>query len=114
MSGNWVRLIGADELGEGEGRRVQPDGLEAVAVFRVSGAVYAVQDRCTHARASLSEGWLEDHEISCPVHDGRFDVRDGRPLCFPAAIALRTFPVREHGGEIHADLSGAQPAEAAS
>lgn len=104
-----TRLIHAAEVPEGEVRCVKPAGVEAIAVCRVEGAFFATQDGCTHAKASLSEGWVEGHELCCPVHDGRFDIRDGRPLCFPATDAIRTFPVQVVDGAIFADLRAARP-----
>lgn len=103
-----TRLIAADEVPEGDVRRVRPDGLEAVAVCRIEGAYYATQDRCSHAKASLSEGWVEGHDLCCPVHDGRFDVRDGRPMCFPATDPIRAFPVQVVDGVVFADLRAAR------
>ena len=38
---------------------------------------------CTHGNARLCDGFLMGHEIECPLHQGRFDVRDGRALCSP-------------------------------
>src|SRR5213076_1264943 len=43
------------ELPPGAGRRVYAAG-EAVALFNLNGTVHAIANRCTHARASLSEG----------------------------------------------------------
>jgi naphthalene 1,2-dioxygenase system ferredoxin subunit len=37
---------------------------------------------------------LIGHEIECPLHQGRFDVRDGRATCEPAEEALRSYPVK--------------------
>src|SRR5437667_1063982 len=46
------------ELPPGAGRRVYAAG-EAVALFNLNGTVHAIANRCTHARASLSEGTLD-------------------------------------------------------
>ena len=40
-----------------------------------------------------------DHVIECPKHNGRFDVRDGRPLSAPAC-ELRTYRAKIEGGRI--------------
>jgi len=103
-----TRLLALDEVPEGEVRRVRPPGVEPIAVVRVGGACFATQDGCSHAKASLSEGWVEGHELCCPVHDGRFDIRDGRPMCFPATDPIRTFPVQVVDGVVFADLRGAR------
>lgn len=103
-----TRLISLAEVPDGEVRRVRVPGVEPLAVARVGEDVFVTQDGCTHAKASLSEGWVEGHELCCPVHDGRFDLRDGRPLCFPVTEAIRTFPARIVDGEVLADLRDAR------
>jgi nitrite reductase/ring-hydroxylating ferredoxin subunit len=71
---NWRRVARASELRPGEARRVVLDGIE-IALCNVAGEIYAVDDVCTHAYASLSEGLLSGAEIECPLHGGCFDVR---------------------------------------
>ena len=50
-----------------------------VAVFNADGELFAIDDTCTHQDASLSEGWLEDCMIECPLHAASFDLRTGKP-----------------------------------
>ena len=45
-----------------------------IALYDVDGDVFATDDICTHAYARLSDGWLDNGEIECPLHAGRFDV----------------------------------------
>ena len=46
-----------------------------IALYGVDGEVFATDNICTHGQARLCEGFLEGHEIECPLHQGRFDVR---------------------------------------
>ena len=46
----------------------------------------------------LEDGLLDGFEIECPVHQARFDIRNGECRAFPAERPLRTFPVRELDG----------------
>lgn len=93
------RVATLAELGEGEMKRVVVAG-RAVALYRVGGMVYATDDTCTHAEASLTEGELEGEVVTCPRHGARFDVRTGRALTLPAFRPLRTYPVRVEGEEV--------------
>jgi naphthalene 1,2-dioxygenase system ferredoxin subunit len=52
----------------------------------------------------LSDGFLEGHEIECPFHQGRFDVRDGRVTCEPATKAIKSYPIKVADGRVHIDL----------
>ena len=47
---------------------------------------------------------LMGHEIECPLHQGRFDVRDGRALCSPLRENLVTYPVRIEDGIVFVAL----------
>lgn len=71
-----------------------------IAIYRQQGRYFATQDQCTHAKASLSQGWLEGYEVYCPVHEARFDIRSGEALCFPATEPLQTYAVRAIDGNI--------------
>lgn len=72
-----------------------------VAVCYVNGEVWAVQDKCTHGAASLSEGYLEDGTLECPMHGGIFDIRTGQPVCLPASVKLQRFAVSIRENTVH-------------
>lgn len=105
----FTRVIATADAPDGEVRAVRLPGIEQLAVHNSGGLFFVTQDMCSHAKARLSEGWLEGFEICCPVHDGRFDIRDGRPLCFPAESPIRVFPCEVRDGEVWADLTDAKP-----
>lgn len=75
-----------------------------LAIFRVQDKVYCTDNICTHGNALLSDGLVEGHEIECPFHQGRFDVRDGRVTCEPAQKSLKTYPVHISNGRVFVDL----------
>lgn len=106
MSGGWTELCDETAVGEGDVIAVLAARRE-IALYRVEGRVYATDNACTHEDASLCDGFLLDHEIECPLHQARFDIRDGRVMCEPAVEPLRTWPVRIDGGRVWIDLSGA-------
>ena len=72
-----------------------------LAVYHLSGALFAVEDRCPHAGAMLSEGELAGSVVTCPRHGSQFDVRDGDRLRGPADVPLRTFPLVEESGFVY-------------
>lgn len=78
---------------------VRASGRE-IAIYLVEGAVFATDNRCTHGDALLCDGFLEGHEIECPHHQGRFDVRTGAATGAPAEMALHTYPVRLDGERV--------------
>ena len=81
------------ELEEDEPMQVFLEGRAPLAVYLHEGEVFVTDDICTHGQAHLSEGYLEDGEIECPLHSGRFDIRTGQPTgqpCTEAITAYRT------------------------
>jgi naphthalene 1,2-dioxygenase system ferredoxin subunit len=95
----WTAVASLDDFAATDAIMVGVGGRE-VAVYLVEGAVYATANRCTHGDASLCEGFLEGHEIECPFHQGRFDVRTGSATAAPAEIALATWPARVVDGKV--------------
>ena len=71
-----------------------------VVIFNISGDFCAIADVCTHDDGPLGEGEIEDHEIICPRHGARFDVRTGEVLALPAVKGVTTYPMRVRGGMV--------------
>ncbi len=81
--------------------RVQPEGRDPILVCNVDGKIYAVDDECTHAIASLSEGRLQGNIVFCPMHGGSFDVCSGKAKSLPCKQALRTWPIEIVDGKVY-------------
>jgi 3-phenylpropionate/trans-cinnamate dioxygenase ferredoxin subunit len=96
---DWVRVCTRSELLPGE-YRVVYDGDTPIAVFNLDGDLYAIEDICTHDGGELTGGLIEGHEIECPRHGARFDIRTGAVLCPPAYEPTASFPVHEEDGVI--------------
>lgn len=99
----WVDALSATELPADDVTGVIVAGRD-IAVYTVGDAVYATDNLCTHGHARLCDGFLDGHEIECPLHQGKFDVRDGRPACDPVTEAVRSYPVKIQGGRVFVAL----------
>jgi nitrite reductase/ring-hydroxylating ferredoxin subunit len=99
MSEQWLDVCAADAISEEIPLAVAVAGQE-IALYRVDGQVYATDNLCSHGHARLCDGYLEGHEIECPLHQGRFDVRNGRALCAPLTTDIRIYPVRTEGDRV--------------
>ena len=91
-----VPLGDLTDLADGEMRACKA-GSFAVLVCRVGGALHAVEDECSHAETTLSDGMLDGYVVTCPLHFAQFDVRDGSHLCPPAFKGVASFPVTDTG-----------------
>ncbi len=94
----WVEVARASDIPPGHAARVEIDGVP-VAIFNVDGDFYALDDTCSHAEASLSEGDLDPERcaIECPLHGSSFDLRTGDPLTLPAVEPVRVHHVEVDG-----------------
>ena len=84
------------------------DGVK-VLICRVDGEFYALHNQCSHARQMLHTGTLVGHQIRCPLHGGRFNVRTGVCEGPPAVSPVQTFPLALESGKVHGDVSGLAP-----
>jgi len=93
----------AADLEIGTPLRVVVDGLPPLAVFRLEDGYFVTDDTCTHAQASLSDGFVEGDEIECPWHSGRFCIRDGKATTFPAIEPIRVYRTSVVDGQVCVD-----------
>ena len=87
----------ADQVAEGA---MFPFELEEnkLVLYRVDGEIYATTNVCSHAFALLSDGWLDDGLVECPLHGAQFDVRDGSVARGPADCPIKCYRVRVQNG----------------
>lgn len=96
----WVYVGSVNDFEEGISKVVQV-GDDEVVVCRVEGEFRAVENRCSHDDGPLGEGEVSGHEVTCPRHGAKFDLRSGAALSMPAVTPIETFDVREDGGSIY-------------
>ena len=89
----FVRVLPLADLPLGERIFVEIDD-QPIVILNVSGKVYAIGDLCTHDHGPLGDGELDGHEIICPRHGARFDVRTGQATRLPAVEPTLWYPVR--------------------
>ncbi len=80
-------ICNESEIAQGKMKKFTINGLD-ILVVNAGDTYYAVDDTCTHAGASLSEGTLKDDNctITCGWHKAEFDCKTGNLAKFPAPI----------------------------
>ena len=96
---NWIRVAPAAGIAPGDYASAEV-GDAFVAVFNVGGEFFAIDDVCTHDGGGLAGGAVEDHQVICPRHGARFDVRTGAALTMPAVEPAPTYEVRIENGDV--------------
>lgn len=80
----------------GQRRLWRHEGL-LIVLFNVGGTLYAIDDTCPHAGASLASGKLQGRMLQCPAHGLKFDLADGcMQLASGPGMALSCFAVQEN------------------
>ncbi len=109
--GDWREAAKTDELKPDEPIRVIIDS-EDIALFQIDEAYFATGDICTHAYASLSDGFQEGEEVECPLHEGRFNIKTGEALCAPVTDAIQTYETKLEGDTIFVKMDSTAPEQA--
>ena len=99
----FVKIATTSDIPPGKVNVFEVDGRQ-IAVCNVDGTFYAIDDVCSHDGGSLDQGELEGHQIECPRHGARFDVKTGRPLTLPAVMPVQSYPVQVNGDAIEVSL----------
>ena len=80
-------------------------GDQFIALYNVNGIFFATDDLCTHEQARLSDGFVIDDIIECPLHQGRFHIPTGKAKGAPVNCNLRTHMVKVEGDDVYIGLS---------
>ncbi|YAL81891.1 non-heme iron oxygenase ferredoxin subunit [Dermacoccaceae bacterium W4C1] len=96
----FVRVCTLAELPEAEAVAAEVGGRTLAIVRTEDGVVHAVDDTCSHAAVSLSEGEVDGCEIECWLHGSAFDLTTGKPSALPATKPIGVYPVRIEGDQV--------------
>lgn len=103
MTGRWVRIATTDAIADDDMIAVEIEGRQ-IAVYHVGDAFHATANICTHAYALLTDGFLDECIIECPLHAGRFDIRTGKALGPPVNRDLKVYRLKVEGDDILVEL----------
>ncbi|WP_419946430.1 non-heme iron oxygenase ferredoxin subunit [Candidatus Poriferisodalis sp.] len=89
------------DVPDGEAQRFDVEG-HRIALARIGDDYYAIGDRCSHQNYSLADGWVWPDEcaLECPQHSSSFDLRTGKPNCFPATQPVPVYEIRVSGDDV--------------
>ena len=80
------------------------DGKD-ILIVNIDGKLYAIDDTCTHAGASLFDGELKNESIVCDWHGAEFNCTNGTLKKFPAQINnLKSYKIKVESGDIFIEI----------
>lgn len=98
---DFVRVCRVDELPEVGAAAADINGTTVAIIRTEDGSIHAVDDTCSHANVSLSEGELDGCTLECWLHGSRFDIRTGEPSGPPAIVPINVYAVKVEGDDVY-------------
>ena len=104
MSDNWIRACAADDIDDEDLLRFD-HCKNTYCIYNTPEGFFATDGYCTHEEEHLENGIVIDCVIECPLHQGRFDVRNGKALSAPVCVDLKIWPVRIEADEVYINIA---------
>lgn len=76
-----------------------------IALCRLGDEFFGIDNICTHEFACFTDGFIEDDEVECPLHQARFHIPTGKVMSAPATENLRTYDVKREGEDVFVRVS---------
>ncbi|MEM4589733.1 MAG: non-heme iron oxygenase ferredoxin subunit [Candidatus Micrarchaeia archaeon] len=76
-----------------------------IAVYNISGKIYAADAECTHMKGPLCKGRIISQEgkpyVQCPWHGAVFDLETGQPMSGPAKNPIKIYKIKIEQEDIY-------------
>ena len=99
----WIKIAQVGQVDEDESLAIEVDGKQ-LALHHTEGEYFVTDNVCSHQYALLSDGYIEDGCVECPLHQAQFDLRTGKAMCAPATEDIQTYEVKTEGEDILVSL----------
>lgn len=96
----WLYVCDVNEITEDDPKSTEAEGVK-IGVFQVEDSYFAIENVCPHAYALLTDGFIEEGNVECPLHEAIFDIRSGKTLGGPVERDLCTFPLKVENDKIY-------------
>lgn len=94
----YLKVANVAEVPLGGGIKVVIEDDE-IALFNLNGEYHAISDMCPHRGAPLSEGFLEQDKVFCPLHCFDFNLKTGESQV-ASHLRVATYPVKVEDGSV--------------
>ena len=100
MSEAWIVACEFAALAANDAVRFDLQDSTFAVIKLTDGKCSVIDGLCTHGKAHLAEGFVDDTTIECPKHNGRFNVLTGEPVASPVRVATNVHETRVNGDKI--------------
>ena len=98
----FIKVASVSDVEEGAGKVVEAGG-KAIALFKVQGNFYAIDNTCVHRGGPLGEGFLEEFIVTCPWHGWRYDITTGKCIMLPNAQVAK-YNIKIEGNDVFVEV----------
>lgn len=96
---DWFKVCEIHDISEDMPKAVQVEGTQ-LGLFKIEDGFFAIENVCPHAYALLTDGFIEDETVECPLHEAIFEIKTGVLQSGPGCRNLRTYPVKVEGDQV--------------
>ncbi len=104
-SEKYIAVCKSSELYEGKGKKIQfpEDDDFQVAIFRIDGQLYCLDNICPHRHADrIYEGFVKNGTVTCPLHGWSYSLDSGQNINQLQGIkSLSKYEIFEKNGTIY-------------
>ena len=86
-----IKVAKISEVKQGQGKLVNVNGKE-ISIFKINNEFFAIDNICLHMGGSLSDGWVEENNVTCALHGWQFDIKTGQNI-MPGMGKLNNYKV---------------------
>jgi nitrite reductase/ring-hydroxylating ferredoxin subunit len=103
MKKEFLRVCAVEELEELKGFRFIVDDVTDIALFKVKGEIFAVDNVCPHNHTpKMHLGYIEDDHVLCPIHFFKFSLKTGE-RSDDVGCTLPTYEVKIEGNDVYVE-----------
>jgi NAD(P)H-dependent nitrite reductase small subunit len=99
----WHAVASIGDVAEDEPAAVEVEGKK-FGIYQIDDEYYAIDDICPHAYALLSQGFVDEGEVECPLHNAVFNIKTGKCIKEPGGD-INTYEVKVIDGQINIKIN---------
>ena len=97
---DWIKIAPIEDIPL-RAAKVFVKSETKIAVFRTKhDTFFALEDKCPHKGGPISEGFVGQSVVHCPLHDWSFELESGQAR-YPDKGCIRRFPISVSEGYVH-------------
>lgn len=96
---SWISVCQVNDVSEDMPKAVEIEGVK-IGLFKLEDQYFAIENVCPHAYALLTDGFIEDETVECPLHEAIFEIKTGILQSGPGCRNLHIYAAKEEDGQV--------------